>query len=285
MPHANNLPTPSSTTPFTLTARKETQFDFDHTPVIHTRNNLYISHFFNALSLAAPITEGFLMRSVRKTSEAIQDEKLKQDLIGFIGQEALHTAKHRQFNKRLQTLGYGVESLIETLESKLRNKESQMDLPALLAMVVTGEHAVYSISKVLLLHPSLSRNQDPEVTRLFQWHALEEMEHQSVCHDIFHALYGDGRSQKNLYRKAYFDSATIFFSMIWTIMGGLLALDPAPGFKQKLEFAQWLLWNPGLATRTTCILLGFLAPTFMHWQQEKEDMELINAALTSVYQR
>ena len=39
------------TTPFELEVRKDTRFDFSNTPVIHTSNNIYISHLYNAVSL------------------------------------------------------------------------------------------------------------------------------------------------------------------------------------------------------------------------------------------
>ena len=58
------------------------------------------------LSAVFPEGEDFFVRSVRSYRDQITDPVLKEQVKGFIGQEALHGREHRAFNERLQELGY-----------------------------------------------------------------------------------------------------------------------------------------------------------------------------------
>ena len=64
------------------------------------------SHIAAMLSAVFPEGEDFFVRSVRNYRDKITDPELKEQVKGFIGQEALHGREHRAFNERLQELGY-----------------------------------------------------------------------------------------------------------------------------------------------------------------------------------
>ena len=64
-----------------------------------------VSHFFNALSLLFPQGELFFMDSVRHYRQRIDDPALKQEIQGFIGQEAMHSREHLAYNDLLQAAG------------------------------------------------------------------------------------------------------------------------------------------------------------------------------------
>ncbi|MCA3859791.1 MAG: metal-dependent hydrolase, partial [Burkholderia sp.] len=57
-----------------------------------------VTHFMNALSLLFPAGERFFMDSVRNYRDQIEDPELKKQVIGFIGQEAMHTREHIEYN-------------------------------------------------------------------------------------------------------------------------------------------------------------------------------------------
>lgn len=141
------------TTPFELEVRKETKFDFSAVPAIHTRGNLYISHFFNALSLITPLTEGTLIRAMRKAEPLLTDTDLEGDARAFIGQEAIHTREHRALNRHLASIGLDLEGVVQKLDDEVRKLEESMTLQEHLAMVVAGEHVIYSIARSFLKVP------------------------------------------------------------------------------------------------------------------------------------
>lgn len=273
----------SRSTPFNLKVRKETRFDFEGVSAIHTADNRYISHFFNALSLITPITEGILIRAVRKAQPLLEGSGLEDDAKAFIGQEAVHTREHRALNTHLKSIGYGAESAIAILNNHVAKLEEKLTLQDALAIVVAGEHAIYSISRVLLQIPHERYMQHEEVRRLFLWHSLEEMEHQSVCDDIYRKLYGAGLKHNVVYLRAFSRATKLLYKMIGSVMGELLKTSRA-GKKGELKaFISWLTIDPALGIKTAAELMAFFKPGFKHWSRKREDLELINGCLEFVY--
>ena len=70
-----------------------------------------MTHFFNALSLLFPAGERFFMDSVRNYRDRIHDPVLRKQVLGFIGQEAMHTREHVDYNDLLQTAGLPAHKL------------------------------------------------------------------------------------------------------------------------------------------------------------------------------
>jgi|GEM_PF-4354267 hypothetical protein len=271
------------TTPFELEVRKDTRFDFSNTPVIHTSNNTYISHLYNAVSLAAPITEGILMRIARRVEDDVTDPGLKQDLRAFIGQEGGHTREHRRLNKRLSELGFGLEEVCSELDDMVKEREKKASLKKLMAAVVVGEHAVYSMSKIALSKPKVLGEQENEVRRLFEWHALEEMEHQSVCHDIYVHLYGDNLQRRYLYASVFLQSSSIVYMIYVKLMRELIRRSAKPSAKELADFIKWSTLSPGAAPLLSRELMAFLLPNFKHWGHADMDNSLIQRSLSRVY--
>ena len=56
----------------------------------------------NGASLTMPYLEPFLNRTMREASEHIEDDDLKQDINGFVRQEAQHFQNHRRYNEGAQ---------------------------------------------------------------------------------------------------------------------------------------------------------------------------------------
>src|SRR6476620_10309137 len=57
-----------------------------------------LSHIAANLSAVFPDGEDFFVRSVRHYRDRVTDPVLKQQVKGFIGQEAMHGREHRVFN-------------------------------------------------------------------------------------------------------------------------------------------------------------------------------------------
>jgi predicted metal-dependent hydrolase len=72
-----------------------------------------------------------------------------------------------------------------------------------LALVIAGEYAIYVLARTVLEDPAVLAPTTPEVRRLFEWHALEEMEHQSVACDVYHHLYGEGARHRFIHMRAH----------------------------------------------------------------------------------
>lgn len=270
-------------TPFELMVRKDTRFDFSGLEdVLHTDGNLYISHFFNSLSLVTPVTEGVLIRAIREAQPLLPGSGLEADAAAFIGQEAIHSREHRALNRRLAELGFDASSVVDEFETEIRQLEETMTLQERLALVVAGEHAIYALARALLASNYGNSEQNSVVKALFVWHALEEMEHQSVCDDIYRQLFGWGMKHRIIYLRMYLVAGKLLSMMLTRLMRALRAKSRGPEPGEFKAFLSWLLHDPGVGVITLRELLVFFSPGFSHWSRREQDQELIQRNLEVV---
>lgn len=64
------------------------------------------SHMVNGASLTMPYLEPFLNRTMRAALDHIDDPDLREDVDGFVRQEAQHYTNHRRYNEMLKANGY-----------------------------------------------------------------------------------------------------------------------------------------------------------------------------------
>ena len=67
--------------------------------------------FFNALSVTFPEGEKFFMDSVKAYRDQIEDPVLRDQIKGFLIQEAMHTREHVGYNKELDAQGFSATKL------------------------------------------------------------------------------------------------------------------------------------------------------------------------------
>jgi predicted metal-dependent hydrolase len=149
------------------------------------------SHIAAMLSAVFPEGEDFFVRSVRNYRDKITDPELKEQVKGFIGQEALHGREHRAFNEELQELGYPTRFVDRRVKEGLAILAKIAPKRTQLAVTAALEHYTATLAEVLLRQEH-ARNEftTPEIRTLFSWHALEETEHKSVAYDVFQHVCG-----------------------------------------------------------------------------------------------
>ena len=152
------------------------------------------SHLIASLSSVFPDGEDFFVRSVRHYRSQITDPDLKRQVSGFIGQEAVHGREHREFNDRLDQLGYPTKAAERFTKKGLALRERIAPPISNLASTAALEHFTATLAEIIL---SDERARDmighEEVKNLFLWHALEESEHKAVAFDVFKAVGGSER--------------------------------------------------------------------------------------------
>ena len=84
------------------------------------KNNSVISAFAAALSSTFPPGESEFIASVRLYRDRVTDEKLKQQIRGFIGQEGHHSHQHKRANEALKELGLDAVRLEKHLEKDIK---------------------------------------------------------------------------------------------------------------------------------------------------------------------
>src|SRR5690554_7429648 len=112
--------TKASNTPDNVAIKPQRMgFEFDEkVPRYWLDNNYLISHTMNALSVLFPEGEQFFVDSVRAFRDQINDPKLKAEVRGFIGQEAMHSLEHITMNQHVRDQGMPVEEMEKDLRSE-----------------------------------------------------------------------------------------------------------------------------------------------------------------------
>ena len=200
MNHSTQSTTPENVQ---ITCRRP-QFDFEGTPAIWLADPIK-THFMNALSVLIPYSEKTVNEIMRKSLDQIQDSVLKQEINNLIKQEGAHALMHRQTNSLLVNYGYEkviffekVQKFMMSLLARCSSKAFEMAMPA------AFEHFTAAISRDFLAHQAYWVNdQQNQAIEFTKWHALEEIEHQAVCYDVFKALY------KNPYR------LSVLLMLVW----------------------------------------------------------------------
>src|SRR5690606_31982177 len=105
--------TPVSHTPDNVSIKPQRMgFEFgEQVPRYWLDNNYLLSHMMNALSVLFPQGEQFFVDSVRQYRDQITDPKLKEEVRGFIGQEAMHSLEHVAMNQHVRDQGMPVDDM------------------------------------------------------------------------------------------------------------------------------------------------------------------------------
>jgi predicted metal-dependent hydrolase len=122
---------------------------------------------------------------------------------------------------------------------------------------------------------------DAEVKGLFLWHAAEEMEHQSVAHDVYVHLFGDGLSHRLVRARAFAGAGRLLLGSLASVMKRLLASEHERTAAQRLEFFRFMAVSPGYGRQFGRQALRYFQPGFAPWK-DAGDLELIRKTLGSV---
>ncbi len=150
----------------------------------------YTSHFMNALSIVVPHSERTVIDIVRKYADNISDPKLIRDMDALIRQEGRHTLMHLQCNDLLKKCGYPAIRPFERFHKFFVRLLRRFSPTAWeLVMPAAFEHFTSAISRDFIVNQAFwVGDQSNAAVDFTNWHALEELEHQAVCFDVFAAL-------------------------------------------------------------------------------------------------
>jgi predicted metal-dependent hydrolase len=163
-------------------------------PKHFSEDGLLGSHLTAVLSSFFPDGEDFFVRSVRHFRDQITDPELKEQVKGFIGQEAVHGKEHRAFNDHLAQLGYPTKAIEKSIDFFLRTRERIMSPISNLAATAAAEHFTATLAELVLSNEEIREQFGNDTVRdLFVWHALEESEHKAVAFDVYRAVGGSER--------------------------------------------------------------------------------------------
>lgn len=235
-------------------------------------DNSLLSAFAAALSSTFPPGEAEFINSVRLFRDQISDEKLQEEIRGFIGQEGHHSHQHKRINEKVKELGLDAVRLEKHLEKDikkfLKNKK-RSDPKVRLAMTVGMEHLTAIMAQHLLENPEVMDGLDESVQELMLWHAVEEIEHKSVAFDVYMQSVGDRALLRRVLR-----IATVMFTL--RISAYMVALlwwaRTVPSWKDFKGLYAFMFGKQGLIPSIRKPYSDYFKPNFHPWDHENRHL-------------
>ncbi len=162
---------------------RDVRFDWTGLPLRWIPDEPFASHLFNVLHILLPEGERFFVKAFAEALPMIKDDQLREDVLGFIGQEGMHAATHQGVQdyfaqQGLDTSGYvaELEHLFRRLlgDRGLEGRKKEEWLVERLALVAAVEHITAVLGNWILNSPALdAAGADPRMLDLLRWHGAE----------------------------------------------------------------------------------------------------------------
>jgi predicted metal-dependent hydrolase len=231
--------------------------------------------YFNALSAAFPQGETFFIESVRRYRDSVH-EPLREQIAAFVQQESMHTREHVVFNKLLHTAGYDTTAM--DAQTRRRVDEARARPPIVqLALTVALEHFTAIMAHALLTEREPLPGASEDIVRLWQWHAIEEIEHKAVAYDTFVAVTQHMRPLRRWLLRCHVMGlvSVQFWYSNFQRMADFFRQDGINTPRTWWRVAKYLLVKPGMMRRVFRDYLRFYGPGFHPWH--RDDRPLIAA--------
>ncbi len=205
-------------------------------------NDQFKSTLLTSLSCTFPEGERFFVRSVRHFQKNIQDPLLREQVKGFIGQEAHHGNEHDAFNEFMESKGVPTKKVDAFVKDGLKFMAKVLSPERQLAKTCALEHFTAMLAEMILENPEFIKGMDERMVPLWLWHAIEESEHKAVAFDVFQDQVDSYwvRSSEMAFTTVEFIGFTFFH--YWQLRN---EMDDPTDWKSVLNGFNWLLGKPG----------------------------------------
>ncbi|WP_028925549.1 metal-dependent hydrolase [Pseudonocardia acaciae] len=185
---------------------RDVEFDWSALPMHWIPGDPYTTHLLNVLHLLLPEGERWFVRLFTQALPMIRDERLAEEVRGFIGQEAVHAESHQGVLDHFTAHGLDPEPYVGQVRWLFRHALGERDftgrrnperrreerLIEQVAGVAAIEHFTAVLGDMILNSPGLdAAGADPTMLDLLRWHGAEEVEHRAVAFDLY--MHLDGR--------------------------------------------------------------------------------------------
>ncbi|MFI5529819.1 metal-dependent hydrolase [Kitasatospora sp. NPDC051853] len=174
---------------------RDVHFDWAALPLHWIPDEPMATHTVNVLHLLLPEGERWFVELFKEALPLITDDQLREEVLGFIGQEAIHAEAHQEVLDHLLGQGLDPRPYVRQVtwlfhrilgprpgQSPLQRREYLIERVAFVAAI---EHFTAFLGNWVLNSPGLDRAKaDPTMLDLLRWHGAEEVEHRSVAYDL-----------------------------------------------------------------------------------------------------
>ena len=181
-----------STRPHSPIVVRDIKFELNDTIPSHwCAGQPEFSHVASAFMAALPQLEPYFIHNIREAARSIEDPQLKQEIEGFVSQEARHAQQHRRWNEILGARYPDLVQLERGIKARLDQSKREHSLTFRMAYTAGYEAITYQLVDFMMdERERFLTGADPNVLGLLCWHGAEEVEHKTVAYDAFQALHG-----------------------------------------------------------------------------------------------
>lgn len=242
------------------------QFDgknFDH---LFFRNSELASAYFHALSIFLTFGEDLVIDTARYHRQFLTDPLLKQRVTALIGQEAIHSKLHNEFNDTLKDYRYPLNIYRFLADKVFEYGLKRLPNRLQLSLMAGIEHYTAVIAQFMMEHEEIFYASGDEKQRaMWMWHMLEESEHKDIAYDVYESLSGD-----YALRMAGFALAS--YTIVFLVALGGAMIPPirrplnlvSPRYWKDVARGIALIWSPkdGIYGSSLGHLLDYIRPGF-----------------------
>jgi len=193
---------------------RNVSFSWENTLLHWVPGDPFATHTINVLHLLLPAGERWFVHVYKQALPLIEDERLRADVIGFIGQEAVHSQSHDEVLPHLREQGLDPTPYTAQVDWFFEKLLGDRTLPPgrarrwwlleRVALISAIEHYTAFLGDWVLGAVELDRRgADPTMLDLLRWHGAEEVEHRSVAFDLFQHLDGSYRRRARTWAAAF----------------------------------------------------------------------------------
>jgi uncharacterized protein len=177
-----------------LRARR-VHFCWDDAPLHWIPGDPYGSHAVTALNLFVPVAERWFSKVLVDALDYVRDEFIRQEIIGFIGQEAVHASTHDQVLTDY-LLRHGIDAgpyvrQVDWIVSLFDQRVAAADAVKRRKAIASGTHMLCGAEHITCILGDWALNNswdemhvDPTLADFYRWHGAEEVEHRHVSYNV-----------------------------------------------------------------------------------------------------
>ena len=174
---------------------RNVEFDASDSPLHWIPDHPVASHMVSLLNVVLPAAERWFVTTYNEALPLVKDERLAEDMRGFIGQEAVHAEAHeRMLHQFMEARGVNPKPILTQVDyvigkilapSTSKNPTRRYNnLCERLWVIAAIEHYTAVLGDFALNSAWDDFGADPTMVDLFRWHGSEEVEHRCVAHDV-----------------------------------------------------------------------------------------------------
>ncbi|VFA91138.1 Predicted metal-dependent hydrolase [Nocardia farcinica] len=183
-------------------APRDVRWEWSGLPAHYLDDDPVATHLIDAFHMLLPEGEIFFVQTFQEALAHITDDAVRADVLGFIGQEAVHSSSHQSVLDHFTAQGIDTTPYIRQVrwlfrgllgDRHLSGKARYSWLVERVAVIAALEHVTSYLGNWGLNATAWDEAMEPRMLDLLRWHLAEEVEHRHVAYDLFTHLDGSYR--------------------------------------------------------------------------------------------